>query len=225
MPALDPDNPTPELILMAYAQGIFPMGDAFKDEIHWFSPDPRGVLPLDTFHVPRSLARVVRSGRFEIRVNTAFETVIAQCAPGRSFMNGQWITPRLRVVYEELARRGIAHSVEAWRDDELMGGLYGLHIGAAFFGESMFTADDPRARDASKVCLVHLVERLRAGGFDLLDVQFVNDHLAQFGAVGIPRDDYLARLARAVQREAEWESIPPVSGARPSRSGSNHRMG
>lgn len=225
MPALDPDNPTPELILMAYAQGIFPMGDDEDDAIHWFSPDPRGVLPLDSFHVPRSLARVVKSERFEIRVNTAFETVIARCAPGRSLMNGQWITPRLRIVYEELARRGFAHSVEAWREGELMGGLYGLHLGAAFFGESMFTAPLPEARDASKVCLVHLVERLRAGGFALLDVQFVNDHLAQFGAIGIPRDEYLHRLARAVQQEAEWESIPPVSGARTSRHRSNRRTG
>lgn len=214
MAAIDPDNPTPELVLMAYARGIFPMGDSGSDAIHWFSPDPRGILPLEEFRVSRSLARVVRQSRFEIRVNTAFDQVIRACSEPRSIENGQWITPRLRAVYEELARRGFAHSVEAWRDGKLAGGLYGLCLGATFFGESMFTAPEPFARDASKVCLVHLIKRLRAGSFTLLDIQFVNPHLRQFGAIEIPREQYLERLHVATALTAEWESIEPVSGAR-----------
>lgn len=187
----------PALLLAAYRRGIFPM--ALEDgDIGWFSPDPRGILPLEGFHVPARLARLVRSGVFEIRVDTAFEAVMRACAAGRD--DGTWISEEILESYTALYRRGAAHSVEAWRGQELAGGLYGVHIGSAFFGESMFH----RVRDASKVALVALVDRLRAGGFVLLDTQWTTPHLKQFGAVEIPRADYLEFLARAVARRATF---------------------
>lgn len=167
--------------------------------IGWFSPDPRGILPLDTFHVPSRLARVVRSRRFEIRVDTAFGDVMRACADRRDD-DGTWISAEILEGYEALHRMGLAHSVEAWKDGQLAGGLYGVHLGAAFFGESMFH----RETDASKVALVALVERLVAGGFTLLDTQWVTPHLQQFGAVEIPRADYLRRLAMALRRTATF---------------------
>lgn len=207
MSDFDLQHPTPELLLHAYAQGFFPMGNPDDELIDWYCPDPRAIIPLDGFHVPKSLARVVRAGRFEIRWDESFPEVIEACAPGRTPMNGQWITPRLRQPYIELWKHGRAHSVEAWRDGELVGGLYGVHLGAAFFGESMFSRPEIGGRDASKVCLVHLVLRLLAGGFTLLDTQFANAHLSRFGAIEIPRQAYLARLARAVRREATWSTV------------------
>jgi leucyl/phenylalanyl-tRNA--protein transferase len=181
---------------------MFPMAASRRGRIHWFCPDPRAILPLDGFHLPRSLAKVVRGGRFAVTRDRAFEQVIAACSQPRANQPETWINPRIVEVYTQLHRAGLAHSVEAWsRDDEggeptLVGGLYGVSLGAAFFGESMFS----RRTDASKVCLVHLVEHLRTQGFTLLDVQFQTDHLARFGVTEIPRDDYLARLEQALER-------------------------
>ena len=190
---------TPSLLLRAYACGIFPMADSADDPtLYWVEPRLRGVLPLDRFHVPRRLARTVRAGRFEIRVDTDFEGVIAGCAAPRPGRRITWINEPIRRLYGELFRLGHVHTVEAWREGRLAGGLYGVKLGAAFFGESMFSAE----RDASKVALVHLVTRLRRGGFKLLDAQFLTVHLAQFGAVELPRDDYLELLDEAVAGEA-----------------------
>ncbi|MCS7081590.1 MAG: leucyl/phenylalanyl-tRNA--protein transferase [Bacteroidetes bacterium] len=183
---------TPEQVLKGYRMGFFPMAPGRNSsEIHWFSPDPRGVLPLDRFRIPRTLARLYRQGRFEVRYNTAFEAVIRACADRAE----TWISERIIAVYGELHRQGWAHSVESWRQGQLVGGLYGVSIGGAFFGESMFH----RERDASKVALVALVERLRARGFALLDVQWVTPHLARFGAVAIPRSAYLGLLQDALR--------------------------
>ena len=180
----------PDLLLRAYALGWFPMGTGRRGRIEWFSPDPRGILPLATFHAPSRLARVVRQARFEIRMNTAFEAVMRACAA----RDETWITEDILRSYVALHRLGFAHSVETWQDEGLVGGLYGVAIGGAFFGESMFHT----ATDASKVALVALVDRLRARDFALLDTQWVTPHLIQFGATEIPRVDYLQRLSAAL---------------------------
>jgi len=179
----------PELLIAAYAEGIFPMG--VDGEIQWFSPDPRAILPLDRFHVSKTLRQTYRAGVFEIRINTAFKTVMEACGQRRE---GTWITSEVVRAYCGLHELGLAHSVEAWKDDALSGGLYGVALGGAFFGESMFH----RARDASKVALVALVERLCKRRFTLLDIQYQTAHLRQFGAVEISRDEYLRRLGRAI---------------------------
>lgn len=186
------------LLLGAYAQGIFPMG--MEDgTIGWFSPDPRAILPLDDrFHVPARLARVLRSARFQISVNRNFEGVMRGCAADRA--DGTWITEEIVESYLALHRLGHAHAIEVWQRDRLVGGLYGVHLGGAFFGESMFHLET----DASKVALVTLVERLRARRFQLLDIQWVTPHLTRFGAVEIPRQDYLARLAAATNTPCEF---------------------
>ena len=187
----------PRLLVGAYREGLFPMG--LEDgSIGWFSPDPRGVLPLETFHVPARLARVIRKDVFELRIDTAFEAVMTACAERPD--DGTWITPEILESYVELHRLGMAHSVEAWRDGQLAGGLYGVHLGRAFFGESMFH----RVTDASKVALAALVARLRDHGFTLLDIQWTTSHLEQFGAVEIPRREYLRRLRHALSGEAEF---------------------
>lgn len=181
----------PRLLIGAYEQGLFPM--ALEDgSLGWFSPDPRGVIPLDAFHVPGRLRRLIRQGRFRIEIDRSFEAVMRACAkrPGE----GTWINEVIIESYLALRDLGRAHSVEAWQGDALVGGLYGVHLGAAFFGESMFHD----VTDASKVALVALVDRLRAQGFELLDVQWLTPHLAQFGAEEIPRQLYLQRLARAL---------------------------
>ncbi len=183
----------PALIVRAYREGIFPM--AMEDgEIGWFSPDPRGILPLDRFHVPDRLERTVRQGTYEVRIDADFAGVMRACAsrPG----TGTWISRAIFESYTALHRLGLAHSVEAWRGGTLVGGLYGVHLGGAFFGESMFH----RERDASKVALVALVDRLQRRGFTLLDVQWVTPHLEQFGATPITRAEYLRRLSRALAR-------------------------
>jgi len=186
---------TPHLLLNAYSQGIFPMADQ-DGSIYWYDPDPRAIIPLDDrFHVPRSLARQVRKGDFQIRADTAFRAVMEACAepgPGRE---NTWISPRLIDVYCELHELGFAHSVETWREGELVGGLYGVTLAGLFAGESMFS----QATNASKVALVHLVERLRRNGFVLLDTQFITDHLRTFGAYEISRQQYKARLERALR--------------------------
>lgn len=181
----------PALLVHAYRQGIFPM--AMEDgEIGWFSPDPRGILPLDAVHVSSRLARVIRSGRFEVVIDRDFEAVMRGCAADRE--DGTWISGEIIASYVALHQAGMAHSVETWREGRLAGGLYGVHLGGAFFGESMFHVET----DASKVALAALVARMRGRGFSLLDIQWVTPHLAQFGAVEIPRHEYLARLARAL---------------------------
>ena len=180
----------PDLLLRAYALGWFPMGTGRRGRIEWFSPDPRGVIPIDTFHAPSRLARVVRQSRFDVRVDTAFEAVMRAC----SARDETWITDDIVGSYVALHRLGHAHSVETWQDDVLVGGLYGVSIGGAFFGESMFHT----VTDASKVALVALVERLRARDYRLLDTQWVTPHLMQFGAQEISREDYLERLTTAL---------------------------
>jgi leucyl/phenylalanyl-tRNA--protein transferase len=188
----------PALVIRAYREGIFPM--AVEDgQIGWFSPDPRGILPLDAFHVPSRLARVVRSGAFDVSVNRAFEAVMRACADRRD--SGTWISEEIFQCYVALHRLGLAHSVEVWQGEDLAGGLYGVHLGGAFFGESMFH----RVRDASKVALVVLVDRLQRRGFRLLDTQWVTPHLEQFGAMEIPRKEYLKRLKAAIAVECAFQ--------------------
>ena len=189
----------PAVLVRGYREGRFPMG-LEGGEIGWFSPDPRGILPLDTFHVPRRLQRIVRAGEFSIRIDTAFEDVMRACAARRH--EGTWINEEILASYAALNRLGLAHSVEAWRDGALAGGLYGVHLGGAFFGESMFH----RAPNASKVALVALVERLIRRGFTLLDTQWVTSHLEQFGAIDVPRRQYLRLLSAAVAKHCEFDT-------------------
>ncbi len=193
---------TPQIVLRAYAAGIFPMAEEAGDSaLYWVEPDERGVLPLHDFHVPRSLAKKVRKGDFEIRIDHDFEGVIQGCADNTPKRSSTWINDRIRTLYGQLFDMGYCHTVECWQDGKLVGGLYGLRLGAAFFGESMFS----RCTDASKVALVHLVARLKAGGFVLLDAQFTNDHLSQFGLVAVPRDEYHLMLEPALAIDAEYD--------------------
>ncbi|TAD91448.1 MAG: leucyl/phenylalanyl-tRNA--protein transferase [Alphaproteobacteria bacterium] len=187
---------TPDLLLNAYAVGIFPMAEHRDDsEIFWVNPERRGILPLDGFHVPRSLAKVLRQERFVVTVDTAFDAVVAACAEATEERPESWINDEIRTLYGALFRMGRAHSIESWVDGQLVGGLYGVALGGAFFGESMFS----RVTDASKIALCHLVARLRRGHFQLLDTQFVTAHLARFGATEIPRESYLRRLGVALR--------------------------
>jgi leucyl/phenylalanyl-tRNA--protein transferase len=204
---------TPEVLLKAYACGIFPMAESAEDPaLYWIEPEQRGVIPLDRFHVSARLARTVRNERFTVVCNRDFEAVIDGCAepaPGRA---RTWINRRIRNLYLGLYRVGHCHTVEVYDGDTLVGGLYGVSLGRTFFGESMFY----RARDASKVAMVHLVARLRAGGFRLLDTQFVTDHLKTFGAVEVPRKQYHKMLAEALTGEADFAALPldqPIPGA------------
>ena len=191
----------PELLLRAYAVGIFPMAESrAESEIHWIDPEQRGVLPLDGLHVSKRLRRTLRSRRFEVRADSAFGQVIKGCATPAPDRRDTWINPSIERLYTDLHHMGFAHSVECWQDGELVGGLYGVSLGAAFFGESMFS----RVRDASKIALIHLVYRLREGGFLLLDTQFQTPHLSRFGVVEIKRDDYRAQLSRAIRRQAQF---------------------
>lgn len=201
----DQQRLTPELVLRAYAAGIFPMSE-YRDDpnIFWVDPKNRGILPLDNFHVPRKLRRVVRRKVFEVRINTAFEHVMNVCAETTSERRETWINREIQNAYVELHHRGFAHSVECWMEDRLVGGLYGVSLGAAFFGESMFS----RETDASKVALVHLVARLVAGGYRLLDTQFVTDHLRQFGVIEMPARVYLERLEEAVSHQGVFLADP-----------------
>ncbi len=187
---------TPDILLRAYSIGLFPMAESADDpEIFWVEPEVRGVLPLDQFHVSHSLAKKLRREPFDIRFDSAFEQVIEKCAEPAGDRPSTWINATIRKLYCQLHAMGHAHSVEAFEGAELVGGLYGVSLGSAFFGESMFS----RRTDASKICLVHLVERLRAGGFTLLDTQFTTEHLKTFGAIDIPKDDYLEKLKNAVE--------------------------
>jgi leucyl/phenylalanyl-tRNA--protein transferase len=188
-----------DALLQAYRSGWFPMADSETGEVAFYTVGIRCVIPLDSrFHVPDSLVRRARSGRFEIRFNTAFAEVITACAQERPDA-GTWIDPTIIRSFERMHEAGHAHSVEAWRDGVLVGGLYGVAIGGAFFGESMFSRPELGGTDSSKVCLVHLVERLRARSFALLDSQYSNPHLMRFGAEEIPEQEYLQRLAAAIE--------------------------
>ena len=180
------------------------MVDPQSGRVEWYSPDPRAVIPLDRFHVPKSLARALRKNPFALASDSAFEAVMRCCAEARSDRRETWIDERLIEAYVELFRLGLAHSVEAWRDGELVGGLYGVALGGAFFGESMFSRPERGGTDASKICLVELVARLRAGRFSLLDTQFRTPHLERFGCVELPRAEYLERLELALARRARW---------------------
>ncbi len=194
---------TPDLLLRAYAIGIFPMAESRVDpELHWIDPDMRGILPLDSFHMPRKLRAKMRRGVFDVRCNSAFQEVIRGCAEPAANRPDTWINPVIEQLYNDLFEMGFAHSVECWQDGELVGGLYGVSLGAAFFGESMFS----RATDASKIALAQLVLRLRKGGFQLLDTQFTTPHLSRFGVFEIPREDYRRLLAKAVSGQAEFYS-------------------
>ncbi len=205
---------TPEVLLRAYACGIFPMAESADDpSLFWVEPEMRGVIPLQGFHVASRLARTVRSDSFTVTVDKAFKAVIADCAAPEVGRRDTWINKRIRDLYVGLHELGHAHSLEVWQNDDLVGGLYGVNLGRAFFGESMFH----RVRDSSKVALVHLVARLIAGGFELLDTQYVTEHLRSFGAVEIPRRRYTALLEQALKGEADFYKLPadrPLSGAR-----------
>jgi leucyl/phenylalanyl-tRNA--protein transferase len=192
---------TPDILLRAYAQGMFPMAERRGDPaLYWVSPEQRGIIPLDGFHVPHRLARTVRSGKFTVTADRAFTEVMMNCAAPAPGREESWINDEILRLYIGLHAGGHAHSVECWQHGELVGGLYGVRLGAAFFGESMFS----RRTDASKVALVHLVDALKRGGFALLDTQFITAHLARFGAVEVPRRQYLALLHDAIGREAIW---------------------
>jgi leucyl/phenylalanyl-tRNA--protein transferase len=194
----------PDLLLRAYGAGMFPMGETrAAPDVFWVEPKIRGVLPLDGFHLPRSLAKVIRADRFEVTVDRAFGDVMAGCAAAAEGREESWINATITEAYTELFDRGAAHSVECWQHGKLVGGLYGVKIGAAFFGESMFT----RVRDASKVALAHLVARLRFGGFTLLDTQFLTEHLSHFGAKAVPRAAYRGLLASAVAGSGDFGAL------------------
>jgi leucyl/phenylalanyl-tRNA--protein transferase len=191
-----------DLLLRAYAEGYFPMADGPAGEIGWYSPDPRAVIPLGGFHVPKTLGRRVRSGYYTVTTDRAFDAVIRACAARED----TWISTEIIDAYTSLYNAGFGHSVECWRGGELAGGLYGVALGGAFFGESMFS----RFVDASKVALVHLVRILSEGGFTLLDIQFITPHLARFGAVEVPREDYLRFLGESLQKQAVFAGSGPI---------------
>ena len=190
-----------KLVLKAYMSGIFPMAKNREDpSVFWMDPEYRGILPLDSFHCSRRLTRKIRSGRFRICVNKSFGKVIRKCAERTVHRNETWINETIITAFEELHKIGNAHSVECWHADKLVGGLYGASIGAAFFGESMFSIES----DASKIALVHLVKRLRAGAYTLLDTQFLTEHLATFGGIELARHQYYNRLEFALKRQATF---------------------
>lgn len=201
---------TADILLKAYAVGMFPMAESADDpNLFWIEPEWRGVIPLDGFRIPRRLARTVRQGLFEVRIDTDFYGVVDGCATPAPGREKTWINATIRRLYGELFQRGHCHTVESWKDGRLVGGLYGVSVGGAFFGESMFST----VTDASKVALVHLVARLRAGGYRLLDTQFVTDHLARFGTIEIPKRIYGQRLTAALATSGDFHALPsPLPG-------------
>ncbi|WP_291842693.1 leucyl/phenylalanyl-tRNA--protein transferase [Maricaulis sp.] len=205
-----------EELLNCYARGVFPMAEGRDDpRIYLLDPDERGIIPLDGFHVSRSLKKTVRQNAFQITVDHAFAAVVAGCATPAAGREETWINDGIIRLYSDLHAAGYAHSVECWSGGDLVGGLYGVSLGAAFFGESMFS----RRRDASKVALVHLIARLRAGGYSLLDTQFTTEHLESFGAQTISRSDYRERLGDALIFEADFKALPDeISGAQALQS-------
>ncbi|MBN9670818.1 leucyl/phenylalanyl-tRNA--protein transferase [Roseibium aggregatum] len=197
---------TPQVLLKAYACGLFPMAESAEDPgLFWLEPERRGILPLDMFHLPRRLRRTVRTDVFEVRVSTDFQGVIDGCAEPMPGRQKTWINREIRRLYGELFDMGYCHTIEAWQDGELVGGLYGVSLNGAFFGESMFTF----RTDASKVCLAHLVARLIVGRYSLLDTQFVTDHLSKFGTVEVSQADYNKRLGEALKLETDFYALPP----------------
>ncbi len=198
-----------EDLIACYRRGVFPMADARHDRrVFLVDPARRGVIPLNRFHVSRRLARTIRSGRFQIRIDAAFEAVVEACAAPRAGRMETWINEPIQRLCGELFAGGVAHSIEAWREGALVGGLYGIALGGAFFGESMFSTE----RDASKVALAHLVARLKLGGFTLLDAQFMTEHLASFGAEEITRAEYTQRLDKALERDADFWRMDRYAG-------------
>lgn len=196
---------TPQVLLKAYACGIFPMAESADDPaLYWIEPQQRGILQLDSVHVPRRLARTIRQGVFDIRIDSDFEGVIEGCAASRAGRRTTWINRKIRALYRDLFDAGYCHTIESWRDGRLVGGLYGVALNGAFFGESMFSTE----RDASKVALVFLCARLLHGGFTLLDTQFVTEHLKQFGTVEIDRSEFHTLLEKALAREADFHALP-----------------
>ncbi|MBG84331.1 MAG: leucyl/phenylalanyl-tRNA--protein transferase [Phycisphaerae bacterium] len=200
----------PGILLAAYAEGYFPMAHPETGELEWFNPDPRCILPLDALRVPESLARRVRSGRFQVTTNTEFEMVMRACADTKPGREETWIDDQLIDLYGKLHERGLAHSVEAWRDGVLVGGLYGVHLGGVFMGESMFSLPEKGGSDASKVSLVWLVAHLRSIGVSVLDVQFISDHMARMGAIEVPRDEYLQSLMAHRDQHVSWSGWPTI---------------
>lgn len=195
---------TPDLILRAYRAGIFPMAEsADADDLFWVAPRLRGIIPLDAPHLSRSLRKTLKTHVYSVRVDTDFEAVIEGCATAGSERETTWINPAIRRLYGALFKRGDVHTVEVWDGPALVGGLYGVSLGAAFFGESMFH----RRTDCSKIAMAHLLDRLRVGGYRLLDTQFVTDHLKTFGGIEIPREDYELRLADALAHRADWSAL------------------
>lgn len=215
---------TPQILLRAYAAGIFPMAENAEDNaLYWIEPDERGIIPLDGLVISSSLRKSVRHHRFDIRIDTDFEGVIGSCAEKRPDRKSTWINARIKALYAQLFRMGCCHTVESWLDGELVGGLYGVRIGGVFFGESMFS----RETDASKVALVHLVARLNFGGFKLLDAQFVNPHLERLGAISVPKAEYHKLMEPLLAIDADFGAFAGDDDpelvlrlARPQSSGS-----
>jgi leucyl/phenylalanyl-tRNA--protein transferase len=200
-------EPTPELILRAYRAGIFPMAeDASSDDLFWVSPLLRGIIPLDSFHISKTLRKTLRTHKYLVRTDTDFAATIEGCATSGTERETTWINPSIRALYGELFARGYVHTIEVWDESEMVGGLYGVSIGAAFFGESMFH----RRTDCSKIAMAHLLLRLKAGNYRLLDTQFLTEHLKTFGGIEIPRETYELRLADALGHEADWGAIDRV---------------
>ncbi len=201
---------TAQVLLKAYSCGIFPMAESADDPVlYWIEPQARGILPLDGVHVPRRLARSMRQGGFEVRIDSDFEGVIRGCGAARPGRTTTWINDKIRGLYRELFDMGRCHTVETWVDGELVGGLYGVALGGAFFGESMFST----RTDASKIALVHLAARLIHGGFTLLDCQFVTEHLRQFGTLEVSRTDFHTRLEAALRQEGDFLRLPDAIGS------------
>jgi leucyl/phenylalanyl-tRNA--protein transferase len=199
---------TPQVLLKAYACGIFPMAESAEDaQLYWIEPQARGILPLDGIEVPKRLQRTIRQRPYEVRVDTDFDGVIAGCAASRPSRRSTWINQRIRKLYRELHQLGFCHTVEIWHAGRLAGGLYGVALGGVFFGESMFS----EVRDASKIALVYLCARLIHGGFVMLDTQFVTDHLKQFGAVEVDRSEFHRRLETALRLEADFNRLPAAT--------------
>jgi leucyl/phenylalanyl-tRNA--protein transferase len=199
---------TPELLLKAYAFGVFPMAKSRHDQdVYWVQPKERGVIPLDKFHIPRSLRKVLRRRKFEVKIDTAFGRVISGCSEYNSDREDTWINQKIVELFSNLFEAGLAHSVEVWNGEELVGGLYGLAMGAVFFGESMFTRQD----NASKIALCYLVAIMKSGGYQVLDTQFINEHLMQFGAIEIAHDEYMQQLGEALTRMGRFGPIPDQS--------------
>lgn len=195
-------------LLGAYANGIFPMSEDRHDpSLFWVNPEQRGILPLDHFHIPRRLKRTVKSDKYQVRIDSSFQQCVLECSKPGSGRQSTWINDQIIQLYTELFEHGYAHSVECWREGLFRGGLYGVSIGGAFFGESMFSSET----DSSKVALVHLIARLKVGGYTLLDTQFISQHLQQFGAIEMQRADYRSALSEAILTKADFYSLPSDS--------------